>query len=543
MDLEIGVNAPISYIWIVAFPQKIPGGIHPLPNTEIYPWQQNLKTMAEIHHNRDVILYYFGNNLSFEQIDDMDGLCNLNSNIVVKNFFSLDWQEYDFSFLYNNETTTLLKFLKMDNEDNLLGLRKDIAEHLLLLHHQNGVIFLDFDNKIYEPIYEPLPTNIGILCGWDYDMNNRFDFFVNNAMVVSGPKNSYLVDCFKELQNYLMLNGIDTDGCNDPFILTSEHIKFKNLHNFTGEWKLVFLMCDLQCCSIVSALCEKFGIDAFEKELIHKAEPTTAFKRVLASKGNYLSIESDESRTWRIDNKYKTVFNNMYNVPYIPLKTEYRATINFNKVNQKPLNIHVIIDSKLKFNMITEFIKLNPNRNILFYTFEWIVIPKHFKHDVIVLKDYIFTPSTYRLAMVNILHQYGGICWSMQHNPISIPSIFDEREIACLKGCDGKLCGCHICFDIFGVDRPKHKIFCEVKEILDTYKKYMVNVTLNQHLYFDTHSNYVEYTFSSGRQLYEKLIDIALWYSISGYTHKVRNYHKIITFNDLILDTKEYALC
>jgi hypothetical protein len=301
-------------------------------------------------------------------------------------------------------------------------------------------------------------------------------------------------------------------------------------------------MCDLQCCSIVNALCEKFDIDAFDKDLIQKAEPTTAFKRVLANSGNYLSVESDTSRTWVVDNKYKTIFNNMYNISFLPLKKEFRGTINFDKVNSKPLDVHIIISSKTKFNMVNQFIKLNPDRNIHLYMFSWVTKPKYFKQDVIVLENYTYNLSALRLAMVDILYDKGGICWVVQHNPIMLPKQLDDREISCLPGCDGKLCGAHICFDVVVVDRPKHKILCEVKELIEIYKKYS-KVTLNQHLYYDSHPNYVEYTFESGTQLAEKLIDTILWYCISGYTPISKNYTKKISFEDLVSQTRELALC
>lgn len=541
METEISIEAPIGFIWLVAFPHRVKPGIHPLPNTEVYPYQQNLKTMAEIHHNRQIIVYYFGN-LTEEQRVDMESLRKLGSNIKIVDFFSIDWneEEYNFSFLYNGESITLLDFLNFKNDDNLIGLRKDIAEHMLLLFNREGIIFLDFDNKIFEPIYTPLSTSIGVLCGWDYDMNNRFDFFVNNCMVVAGPKNPILVDAFNELKNYLALNGIDTDG-EDQFTLTSENVKFKNLKSFTGEWKLVFLMCDLQCCSIVNGLCEKFGMDAFNKDLIQKAEPTTAFKRVLSTSGNYLSIESDTSRTWIVDNKYETIFNNMYNIQYMPLKSEFRGTINFNKTNLKPLDVHVIISSKTKFNMVDKFIKLNPDRNIYLYTFSWVTKPKYFKKDVIVLENHVYNLSVLKSAMVDILYNKGGICWVVQHNPIMLPKQLDEREISCLVGCNGKLCGAHICFDVVAVDRPKHKILCEVKELIERYKKYFT-LTLNQHLYFDSHPNYVEYTFESGTQMAEKLIDTILWYCMSGYTPIAKSYIKKISFEDLVSQTNELVV-
>lgn len=546
MNLEIGIDAPIGYIWLVAFPNKIKKGVHPLPNTINYPYQQNLKTTAEIHYNRDVIVHYFGKNLNEDQISDMRNLTTLSPNIKVVDFFSLDWEQYNFSFLYNDKTITLLEFLTMENDDNLLGLRKDIAEHLLLLYNPKGIIFIDFDNKIFEPIFEPLPTNIGVLCGWDTEMENRFNFFVNNAMVVAGPRNPVLENAFDELQNYFILNGIDTEHVNTPFVLTSQNVNFKNLQTFTGEWKLVLLMCDFQCCSIVSALSEKFQMDAFSKELIEKAQSTTAFKHVLKSVGNFLNIESDGSRTWIVDDKYEILFNNMYYVSHLPLRTEFRATINFNKPNPKPLDAHVIISSKTKFNMVDQFIKLNPDRKIFFYTFEWITVPKHFKHNVIVLKDYIYTPSVCRLAMINILYEKGGVCWTMQHNPIVLPNEIDERDSSCLQGCNGKLCGYCICFDIVAVDRPKHKILCETKDMIDNnyyYKKYGIMPTLNQHIYLDNHPSYVEYTFKDGKELAEKVLDIILWYSMSGYTSSVQNYGKNIPFEKMMTETYEYIVC
>lgn len=538
---DIGPEAPIGFIWLVAFPNRING--HPLPNNEIYPYQQNLKNMAEIHHNRQIILYYFGF-LTEKQRLDMEELTTLSSNIQVVDFYSIDWDKegYNFKFLYNGQDISLLNFLQMENDDNLIGLRKDIAEHLLLLYNPKGIIFLDFDNKIFEPIYDPLPSSIGILCGWDYDMNNRFDFFVNNSMVVAGPKNPILIKAFDELKNYLMLNGIDTDINEEQFVLTSQNVQFKNLKNFTGEWKLVLLMCDLQCCSIVSALCEKFGLDAFNKELIKKAEPTTAFKRVLSSVGNYLCIDGDGSRTWVVDNKYEIIFNNMYNVPYLPLKKEFRSTINFSQKNPKPLDIHVIIPSQIKFNMVSRFLKLNPDRNIFLYTFPWVKKPKHFKEEVIILEKYTYNLSVIRLAMVNILHEKGGICWTMHHNPITLPSALDEREISCLTGCSGRLCGVHTCFDIVAVDKHHHKIFCEAKELVEQHKKYF-KPTLNIHLYFDTHPNYVEYTFNSNTQLMEKLVDAILWFCLSGYTPVNRNYTKNINFEELISQTNNLVIC
>lgn len=536
--VDVAVDAPIGFIWLVPFPHKLKKGTHPLPNTLVYPYQQNLKTMAEIHYNRDIIVHYFGKSLTEEQNKSMESLTSISSNIKVVDFFTLDWEKYDFSFLYNDTTINLLDFLKMDNSDNLLGLRKDIAEHLLLLYYPKGIIFVDFDNKIAEPIFEPLPTDIGVMCGWDTEMDNRFNFYVNNTMVVSGPNNPVLENAFNELQNYLILNGIDTDYVDKPIVLTSQNIKFKNLDNFTGKWKIVLLMCDFQCCSIVSALAEKFEMDAFSKELIEKAEATTAFKRVLASKGNFLSIESDGSRTWIIDEKYDAIFNNMYYIQQLPLKTEYKGSINFVKPEIKPLEVHVIIDSKSKFNMVEQFIKLNRDRTIHFYTFEWVNIPKHFKHDITVLKNYIYTPSVTRLATVNVLHEKGGICWTMQHNPIPLPKEIDERESSCLKGCEGKLCGYQLCFDVVAVDRPYHKILCEAKYILDLYyEKYGVFPTLMQHLYLDTHQNYVEFTFENLTQLSEKLVDAILWYAISGYCPSVRNYIRQISFETLISES------
>jgi hypothetical protein len=536
---EISVEAPICYIWLIGFPEKIKDGVHPLPNTEIYTYRQNLKTMAEIHQNRKIILYYLGN-VNEPQIKLLEEMAEINHNISVVDFFSLNWTEYNFSFLYNGEEVSLLNFLKMDNSDNLLGLRKDIAEHLLLLRSEYGAIFIDFDNKILEPITQPLQTTCGLLCGWDYDMSNRFDFFVNNCMVVSGPKNPILINAFNELKNYLSINGIDLDTIEEPLTLTSENIKFKNLDNFTGKWKLVFLMCDLQCCALVSELCEKFGVDAFDKNLILQSESTTAFKQVLFNIGNYLSIETcDTSRTWNIDNHYNTVFNNMYNVPDVPLKTEFRSTINFNKVNLKPLDVHIIIHSKSKFNAAKQFLNLNKNRKVFLYTFPWVTVPKYFNSgNVTVLENYTFNASVVRLAMVDILYNNGGICWTTEHNPIVLPEQVDKREFTCLQGCGGKICGAHICFDLIAVDRPKHKIFCEVKELINQNKKYF-NVTLNQHLYFDTHPNYVEYTFDSGTQLCEKLIDTIIWYACSGYSTAARDYSKKISFEDLISQTND----
>jgi hypothetical protein len=538
--IEISVEAPIGYIWLVAFPKRIKNGVNPIPNTEIYTYQQNLKTMAEIHHSRQIIVYYFGN-VTEEQISLLFELTELRKNIEVVDFFSIDWDEYNFSFLYNGENTSLLNFLMLDNGDNLIGLRKDIAEHMLLLFNPKGIIFLDFDNKILEPIHQPLETSVGLLCGWDYDMNNRFDFFVNNCMVVSGPKNPILVDAFNELETYLHVNGIDTEASEDQFTLTSENVKFKNLHTFTGEWKLVLLMCDLQCCSLVSALCEKFDSDAFDKELIKKAESTTAFKRVLNNVGNFLSIESDTSRTWMVDTKYETVFNNMYNTPQLPLKQEFRGTINFDETNLKPLEMHIIVSSKSKFNMVNQFIKLNPDRKVFVYTFLWITVPKHFKREVIILENYVYNLSVVRLAMVDILYSKGGICWAMQHNPNVLPKNLDSREMSCLPGCNGKLCGAHICFDLVAVDRPNHKILCEVKELITQYKKYF-NVTLNQHLYFDTHPNYVEYTYENGTRLSEKLIDTILWYCMSGYTPIARDYSKKVSFEQLVVQTNDLVV-
>lgn len=543
-DSKVGIEAPIGFIWLVAFPERIKDGIHPLPNTEIYPYQQNLKTMAEIHHNRQIILYYLGD-LSDKQRLDMESLTMLSTNIKVVDFFSIDWdmEDYNFSFLYNGEEISLLDFLNLKNDDNLIGLRKDIAEHMLLLFNPKGIIFLDFDNKILEPIYEPLPTSIGVLCGWDYEMNNRFDFFVNNCMVVTSPKNPILVDAFNELESYLKLNGIDTTDAEDQFTLTSENVKFKNLHNFTGEWKLVFLMCDLQCCSIVNGLCEKFTIDAFNKDLIKKAESTTAFKQVLAASNNYLSIEcNDTSRTWVVDNKYDTIFNNMYNVHYLPLKTEFRGTINFNKPNSKPLDVHIIISSKTKFNMVNQFIKLNPNRKIYIYTFSWVTKPKHFKHDIVLLENYTYNLSTSKIAMIDILHEKGGICWIAQHNPVVLPDQLDNREMSCLLGCDGKLCGAHLCFDVVAVDRSNHKILCEAKELVNQNRKYFM-ATLNQRIYLDSHPNFVEYSFANGTHTNEKLIDAILWYCISGYTRISRSYTKKVVFEELISQTKDLAVC
>lgn len=546
MNLDISVDAPIGYIWLVAFPHKIKKGVHPLPNTINYPYQQNLKTTAEIHYNRDVIVHYFGKNLTEEQIADMQNLTTLSPNIKVVDFFSLDWEQYNFSFLYNDTTISLLEFLKMDNTDNLLGLRKDIAEHLLLLYNPKGIIFTDFDNKIFEPIFEPLPTDIGVLCGWDTEMENRFNFFVNNAMVVAGPHNPVLEDAFNELQRYLLLNGIDTDHVTEPFVLTSQNVNFKNLQNFTGEWKLILLMCDFQCCSIVSALSEKFQMDAFSKDLVEKAQPTTAFKHVLHSVGNFLYIESDGSRTWIVNDKYEVIFNNMYYVSQLPVKTEFRAAINFNKPNPKPLDAHVIIGSRIKFNMVDQFIKLNPDRKIFFYTFEWITVPKHFKHDVIVLRDYIYTsPSVCRLAMIDILYEKGGVCWTMQHNPVALPREIDERDSSCLQGCNGKLCGYCICFDIMAVDRPNHKILCETKEIINHdyyYKKFGVMPALNRYIYLDTHPSFVEYSFKDNKELREKISDITLWYSISGYTPSVQNYQKNISFEKMVDETYNYIV-
>jgi len=541
MNLEIGVDAPIGFIWLVAFPQKIKKGVHPLPNTINYPYQQHLKTMAQIHYNRDVIVHYFGKNLTEEQVSDMENLTSLNPNIKIVDFFSLDWGKYDFSFLYNDTTITLLDFLKMDNDDNLLGLRKDIAEHLLLLYSPKGIIFLDFDNKVLEPIFEPLPTDIGVLCGWETEMANRFNFYVNNSMVVSGPHNPVLENAFDELQKYLTMNGIDTDYIDKQLVLTSLNVNFRNLQDFTGEWKIVLLMCDFQCCSIVCALAEKYQMGAFDKKLIDKIEPTNAFKRVLTSVNNFLSIESDGSRTWIVDDKYEVLFNNMYNVSQLPLKTEFRATINFDKPNTKPFDVHIIISSKNKFNMVDHFIKMNPGRKVFFYTFEWITVPKHFKHPIIVLKDYIYTESVCRLAMINILYEKGGICWTMQHNPIALPEGIDDRTASVLRGCNGKLCGYHLCFDLMAVDRPKHKILCETKYIIEeNYYKYGIIPTLFSHLYLETHQNYVEFTFETPNQLAEKLVDAILWYSISGYSHTVQNYGRRIPFEKLTSETSDY---
>jgi hypothetical protein len=570
----ISLDAPIGYIWLVPFPNKLKKGVHPLPNTRIYPYQQNLKTTAEIHSNRDVIVHYFGSNLTEEQVLDMQNLTKFSPNIKTLDFFSMDWENYDFSFLYNDTTITLLEFLKMDNSDNLLGLRKDIAEHLLLLHHPKGIIFIDFDNKILEPILEPLPTDIGILCGWDTEMENRFNFFVNNAMVTSGPNIPILNDAFDMLQQYLVLNGIDTELLSEKLILTSQNFKFKNLNDFTGEWKMVLLMCDLQCCSIVNALAEKFGIGAFDKELIEKSEPTTAFKHVLSRTGSFLLIDSDGSRTWIVDNKYQVIFNNMYHIHQLPLKTEFRATANYQKplaafgpppdcesnpvLDSSPsllkedndrrssakLHAHVIIDSKVKFNMAEQFAKMNPNRKTFFYTFQWITIPKHFKFDVTILENYAYTPSVTRLAMVNILYEKGGVCYTVQHNPFCLPEEVDEREITCLKGCDGRLCGSgFICFDVVAVDRPKHKILCEVQELIkDSYDKFGMMVTLNHQLYLDTHPNYVEYTFNNGKQLTEKIVDTYLWYAISGRVPSVQAYKTKISFETLVQESREYCV-
>jgi hypothetical protein len=543
MNLKISVDAPIGFIWLVPFPHKLKKGVHPLPNTLIYPYHQNLKTMAEIHYNRDIIVHYLGKNLSEEQIKDMENLISISPNIKIVDFFSLDWEKYNFTFLYNDTNIELLDFLKMDNDDNLLGLRKDIAEHLLLLYYPKGVMFLDFDNKVFEPIFEALPTDIGLLCGWDTEMENRFNFYVNNAMVVSGPNNPVLERAFDELQNYLTLYGIDTDYVDKQIVLTSQNIKFKNLDNFTGKWKIVLLMCDFQCCSIVSELAEKFQLGAFSKELVEKAESTTAFKRVLTTINNFLSIESDGSRTWIIDDKYDSIFNNMYHIQQLPLKTEFRATINFHKPNPKPLDAHIIINSKAKFNMVEQFIKLNPNRKMYFYTFEWITVPKHFKHDVIVLKNYIYSSSVLRLAMVNILHEKGGICWAMQHNPVTLPKEVDERDSWCLPGCEGKLCGYQMCFDVMGVDRPRHKILCEAKYLIDqNYVKYGITPSLIQHLYLDSHQNYVEFTFNDSSQRTEKITDILLWYAISGYIISVQNYLKKLSFETLVTETLDYIL-
>jgi hypothetical protein len=544
MTLEISVDAPIGYIWLVPFPNKLKKGVHPLPNTRIYPYQQNLKTTAEIHSNRDIIVHYFGN-LTDEQISDMQNLSELSPNIKTLDFFSINWEKYDFSFLYNDTTVTLLEFLKMDNSDNLLGLRKDIAEHLLLLHHPNGIIFIDFDNKILEPILVPLPTDIGVLCGWDTEMENRFNFFVNNAMVTNGPNSPILNDAFDKLQQYLVLNGIDTELLGEKLILTSQNFKFKNLNDFTGEWKLVLLMCDLQCCSIVNALAEKFGIGAFDKELVEKSQPTTAFKHVLASTGNFLLIESDGSRTWIVDNKYQVIFNNMYHIPQLPLKTEFRTTINYSKsVLKDKLDAHVIIDSKVKFNMAEQFAKINPDRKTFFYTFQWVTVPKQFKFDLTILKNYAYTPSVTRLAMVNILYEKGGVCYTVQHNPICLPEEVDRREITCLKGCEGRLCGGgFICFDVVAVDRPKHKILCEVQELIkSSYDKYGMMVTLNHQLYLDTHPNYVEYTFNDGKQLTEKIVDTYLWYAISGRVPSVQAYKTKISFETLVQESREYCV-
>jgi hypothetical protein len=556
----ISLDAPIGYIWLVPFPNKLKKGVHPLPNTRIYPYQQNLKTTAEIHSNRDVIVHYIGSNLTEEQVLDMQNLTKLSPNIKTLNFFSMDWENYDFSFLYNDTTITLLEFLKMDNSDNLLGLRKDIAEHLLLLHHPKGIIFIDFDNKILEPLLEPLPTDIGILCGWDTEMENRFNFFVNNAMVTSGPNIPILNDAFDMLQQYLVLNGIDTELLSEKLILTSQNFKFKNLNDFTGEWKMVLLMCDLQCCSIVNALAEKFGIGAFDKELIEKSEPTTAFKHVLSRMGSFLLIDSDGSRTWIVDNKYQVIFNNMYHIHQLPLKTEFRATANYQKPlldsshsllkedndwrSSAKLHAHVIIDSKVKFNMAEQFAKMNPTRKTFFYTFQWITIPKHFKFDVIILENYAYTHSVTRLAMVNILHEKGGVCYTVQHNPFCLPEEVDEREITCLKGCDGRLCGSgFLCFDVVAVDRPKHKILCEVQELIkDSYDKFGMMVTLNHQLYLDTHPNYVEYTFNNGKQLTEKIVDTYLWYAISGRVPSVQAYKTKISFETLVQESREYCV-
>lgn len=540
MSLEISVDAPIGYIWLLAFPNKLQKGMHPLPNTLLYPYQQNLKTTAQIHYNRDVIVHYLGD-LSEDQVSDMESLTELNPNIKVVDFFSLDWEKYNFSFIYNDKTITLLEFLKMDNSDNLLGLRKDIAEHLLLLYNPKGIIFIDFDNKILQPILDPLPTDIGILCGWDTDMENRFNFFVNNSMVVAGPNNPVLEYAFDELQKYFTLYGIDSEQVNVPFVLTSQNLNFKNLNTFTGEWKLFFIMCDLQCCSIVNALSEKFQIDAFDKQLVEKIQPIIAFKYVLANSGNYLYIDSDGSRTWVVDNKYETIFNNMYRALQVPLKTEFRAMVNNSRdSNSKPLDAHVIISYKNKFNLVEQFLKLNPDRKTFLYTFEWIAVPKHFKHNVIILKNYICSPSTYRLAMTDILREKGGVCWTMQHNPVKLPPSIDERSVSCLQGCFGNLCGYCMCFDVVAVDRPMHKIMCETKHLTDIYyEKYGIQLTLNHYIYLDSHPSFVEYIFKNSQELFDKLVDILLWYSMSGYTPSVQKYIKNISFETMVEETRQ----
>jgi hypothetical protein len=195
--------------------------------------------------------------------------------------------------------------------------------------------------------------------------------------------------------------------------------------------------------------------------------------------------------------------------------------------------------------MVDQFIKLNSDRKIFFYTFEWIAIPKHFKHDVIVLKDYIYTLSVCRLAMIDILYEKGGVCWTMQHNPVALPSEIDKREASCLQGCNGKLCGYCVCFDIMAVDRPKHKILCEAKDVIVNnyyYRKFGIMPTLNKHVYLDTHPSYVEYTFKDGKELSEKILDITLWYTISGYTPSVQNYQKNISFEKMMDETSNYIV-
>jgi hypothetical protein len=246
----------------------------------------------------------------------------------------------------------------------------------------------------------------------------------------------------------------------------------------------------------------------------------------------------------------------MYHIHQLPLKTEFRATANYQKPSPSllkedndrrssaKLHAHVIIDSKVKFNMAEQFAKMNPSRKTFFYTFQWITIPKHIKFDVTILENYAYTPSVTRLAMVNILYEKGGVCYTVQHNPFCLPEEVDEREITCLKGCDGRLCGSgFICFDVVAVDRPKHKILCEVQELIkDSYDKFGMMVTLNHQLYLDTHPNYVEYTFNNGKQLTEKIVDTYLWYAISGRVPSVQAYKTKISFETLVQESREYCV-